>query len=114
MSELAGTQLTPDQLYDREWARTTVGCALGRLEDEYRASNKKAIFDSIKPILTQNSDSRPYKTIAGKLGMSEGAVKIAVHRMRKRFGEHLRAEIVETLTTPGDADAELKYLLSLL
>jgi RNA polymerase sigma-70 factor (ECF subfamily) len=114
MAELAEARISAEQLYDRQWAQTTLACALHRLEDEYRKGGRGEVFEALKPILAQGDRELSYKALGDSLGLSEGAVKVAVHRMRKRFGQQLQDEIADTLVDSAEVEAELKYLLSLL
>jgi len=102
--------LTPEGVFDRRWAMTVLDRALERLgetADEPR-------FEQLKPFLTSAGPQVPYRQVAEELGMSEGAVKTAVHRLRKRFGECLRAEIAETVADPVEVDDEVRHLLGVV
>jgi RNA polymerase sigma factor (sigma-70 family) len=103
--------LTPEKLFDRRWATILLDRALGRLRDEYTTAGKADLFGHLNGVLTGDAGSVPYREIGQKTGMSEGAVKVAVHRLRRRFREALVAEIAETVSDPGDIDAEIRYLL---
>jgi RNA polymerase sigma factor (sigma-70 family) len=102
----------PDELYDRRWALTLIDTVLGRLGGEFAAAGKASLFAELRGAIT--GGARPYAEIGATLGMSEGAVKIAVVRLRERFRELLRAEIAETVATPGETDAEMRHLLDAL
>ncbi len=114
MAELAENTLTPEQLYDRQWAQTVLACALHRIESQYQAGGKNDLFRALKPILSSGASDISYKDLGAGLGMSEGAIRVAVHRLRKEFGQCLREEIADTLADAAGAEEELKYLLSLL
>jgi RNA polymerase sigma-70 factor (ECF subfamily) len=101
---------TPDKAFDREWARTLLDTVLDRLETEYAQENKAALFDALKQTLTGASDAQPYAVIAAQLEMSEGAIRVAVHRLRGRYRELLRAEIADTVDSPDKVNAELRHL----
>lgn len=102
--------LDPAQLYERRWARVVLDRALARLSDDYAGAGKSALFERLRVFLTGEADV-PYRTVADALGMSEGAVKVAVHRLRTRLGALLRAEVAQTVNSPEDVDDELRYLL---
>ena len=102
----------PDVLYDRRWALTLIDTVLERLGAEFSAAGKAPLFAELRGTLT--GGARPYAEIGTVLGTSEGAVKIAVVRLRERFRELLRAEIAETVATPGETDAEMRHLLDAL
>jgi RNA polymerase sigma-70 factor (ECF subfamily) len=109
--------MTPDRYYERSWALTLLDRATAALAAEFAAAGKTPIFDSLKTFLTGDADSPGYPQLARTLGMSEGAVRVAVHRLRTRFRDLLCAEIANTLPNPGDPHAiqeELRDLLALL
>jgi RNA polymerase sigma-70 factor (ECF subfamily) len=107
-------ELSPDRLFDRRWAVAVIEQALARLDAEYAAAGKSELFAELKPLLTGGGGTRPYAEIGATLGMNEGAVKIAVHRLRQRYRAALRAEIAETVGSAEDVEAELRYLLEAL
>ena len=101
----------PDRLFDRRWAGISLDRALQRLRGEYHQSGKGAVADALLPYLTDAGDLPSYDTVAAGLGLTEGAVKVAVHRLRQRFGAVLRLEIAETILDPGDVDDEVRELI---
>jgi RNA polymerase sigma-70 factor (ECF subfamily) len=104
--------LTPAVLFDRQWAVLLLETVLGRLEAELAARGKQAEFQHLKPLLA--GDAQPYQLVAHALGTNEAAVKMAVHRMRRRYRELLREEIAQTVADPADVDDELKELFAIL
>lgn len=114
MAEAASDQLTPEKLFDLHWAKTILARALARLEAEYIEEGKGTIFGALRPSLGGAPSSPPYKDLAHNLGMKEGAVKVAAHRMRKRYGTALEAEILETISDPAELKRELKDLMAAL
>ena len=104
-------QETPDLLFDRKWAAIVLERALERLRDEYAAAGKADLVRLLFPYLTESTDLPPYRDVGADLGLSEGAVKVAVHRLRQRYGAILRAEVAETVSGDQDVDAELRDLL---
>jgi hypothetical protein len=84
--------------------------ALKRLRDEYAADGKAKLFEQLKETLTGERSTIPYAKLADRLGTTEGAVKMAVHRLRQRYREILRAEIAETVSGPEEVDEELRHL----
>ena len=102
---------TPEQLFDRKWAAITLGRALQRLRDEYDRAGKHAEADILLPYLTESSQLPSYKDAGVTLGMSEDAIKVAVHRLRRRFGESLRLEIAETVRQPDEIEDEMRDLM---
>ena len=104
---------SPEHLFDREWALEIVARALNGLRDEMKDADKSDRFDALKGTLT-GEDVLPRDEIAARLGISEGAVKVAVHRLRQRFRELLRDATAETVDNEANLDEELRYLVSVL
>jgi RNA polymerase sigma-70 factor (ECF subfamily) len=110
---LEPAQLTnPDERFRREWAQESIDRAMGRLRTESDGRGKAALFDAIKGCLVGEAPSS--REIADRLGMSEGAVKVAVHRLRQRFREILRTEIAQTVSDPSEVDDEMRQLVNAL
>ncbi|MGQ0733888.1 MAG: RNA polymerase sigma factor [Acidobacteriota bacterium] len=107
----ARDDLTPEKLFDRRWALILIERALLQVRDDYAAAGQAAVFDRLQGLLTGDSPALRYADLGQPLGMSEGAVKVAVHRLRRRFRDALVAEIAETVLDPADVDAEIAYLL---
>lgn len=103
---------TAEKLYDRRWALTLLDQVLARLREEMSAAGKLDLFEALKFSLTGGRTA--YAEVAAALGMSEGAVKVAVHRLRERYRELIRAEIAETVATPAEVEDELRHLLAAL
>jgi RNA polymerase sigma-70 factor (ECF subfamily) len=104
--------LTPEKLFERRWALTLVDQVLARLKEEYVAADKAKLFAKLEPGLTNEINPGLYAEWAVALDMSEGAVRVAVHRFRRRFGELLRSEIAHTVTTPAEVDEEIRHLFA--
>mgnify|MGYP001811692618 FL=1 len=103
---------TPIDVFERRWAMTVLDRAMGRLQQQVDSSESDISFEQLKPYLTSSEPQVPYRETAEAMGASEGAVATAVHRLRKRYGQCLRAEIAETVVDPSQVDAELRHLLS--
>lgn len=103
----------PEQLFDREWALATTAGALQALREEMASAGKSEQFDALKGSLTGEDDS-PREQIAARLDMSEGAVKVAVHRLRQRYRKLLREAIAETVSDEANLDDEMRYLVAVL
>jgi len=103
---------TAERLYDRAWALIVVDRVLSQLESEWCESGKPEQFRILKSTLS--GDRTPYPELAGRLGTSEGAARVTVHRFRNRYRELLRREIAQTVALPGDADDELRQLFAAL
>lgn len=106
----AVNDLTPEKLFERSWALNVLEQAVDRLEDEWRSSNKTEQFDALKAYLTPGAASATYRETAQSLDMTEGAVKVAVHRLRRAYRAQLRAVIAETVSTENDVEEEIRDL----
>jgi len=104
----------PDAGFDREWAMTVMGRALATVEKEMVEVGKQGQFDALKPWLVGDGSVPSQADTAQKLGMSEGALKVGVHRLRKRFRDVVRMEISQTLRDPSLVDEELRHLIEAL
>lgn len=109
-----GNALTPDRLYDRQWALTLLDRALTRLEAEHQRLGKAAEFAVLSPALTAERGDIPYATMATQLGLNEAATRMAVHRLRKRFREVFREEITQTVAQPDAVEEEIRHLFAAL
>jgi DNA-directed RNA polymerase specialized sigma24 family protein len=105
---------TPEQAFEYRWAVALLAEVVGQLEEEFRARDQADLFASLKPCLVGDRASQPYAELAPKLGMEEGALKVAVHRLRLRYRELLRAEIANTVASPAEVDAEMRHLFNVL
>jgi RNA polymerase sigma-70 factor (ECF subfamily) len=105
-----GHTVAAEQIYDRRWALDLLDRGLARLEAEFATAEKAAQFAALKFSLT--GEKVPLAEVAAQLGMNEGAVKVAIHRLRERYRDLIRDEIAETVTTPEDVDAELAELFA--
>jgi RNA polymerase sigma-70 factor (ECF subfamily) len=106
--------LGPDELYERRWAMTLLDESLERLQREFASAGRAGEFGFLKEWLTAERGGIPYGQIAAALGATEGAARVAVHRMRKRFREFFRQTIAETLDANWDVDAEMRYVVAVL
>jgi RNA polymerase sigma factor (sigma-70 family) len=105
---------TPETVYERRWALTLLERTVARLRSEFEAAGKEAVFTRLEGHLTGEQETLPYADLGAALGMSEGAVKVAVHRLRRRFGALLREEIAETVGDPAQVDDEIRDLFRAL
>lgn len=106
--------LTAEKIFERRWALTLLELVLQRLGEEYVGDGKEQLFERLKPTLTEASRTVPYSEIAARLGVSEGAVKVAVHRLRQRYRELVREEIAQTVAAPAEIEAEIRYLITVM
>jgi RNA polymerase sigma factor (sigma-70 family) len=109
-----GDDLTAEMLFERSWALTVVGRALEKLKSEYLRAERGRLFAVLKGHLTMEADASPYAEMAVELGMTEGAVRVAVHRMRQRLRDLVRAEVADTVTTAGQLEEEIRDLFKAL
>jgi RNA polymerase sigma-70 factor (ECF subfamily) len=109
-----GTDLVPEAAYDRQWALRVYDLALSRLRSEFAEAGKEQQFDLLKPFLSKLGSNADYAPIADRCGRSEGAVAVAVRRLRVRYGELLRAEVANTVASPEDIEDELRVLRTAL
>ena len=105
---------TAERIFARRWALTLLDRTLAALRREHQAAGKLPLFDTLKVFLTGQAGTPPLRQVADELGMTEGAVKVAVHRLREKYREALRAEIAQTVATQEDVDDELRFLLAAL
>jgi RNA polymerase sigma factor (sigma-70 family) len=105
--------LTPEKLFEKQWALSLLEQVLSRLRAEMAADGKAAMFEALQSVLIGDRKSG-YGAIAAELGMTEGAVKTAAHRLRRRYRELLRNEIAHTVASPEEIEGEIRYLLSCL
>jgi RNA polymerase sigma factor (sigma-70 family) len=107
-------QLAPESLYDKRWALTLLERAMERLGESYAAAGRRVLFEQLKGFLLTEASGESYRQLAIPLKLGEGAVKVAVHRLRQRFREMVREEVSQTVTTPAEVDEELRCLMAAL
>ncbi len=103
---------TPEKKFLRHWALTVLEQAMNTLEHECCENGKAALFSETKELLSGERDCATYAEIGRRLNMAEGATRMAVHRLRRRYGELLRNEIAQTVSRPEEVEEEMRYLLS--
>ena len=106
----ATNEPSPDQAFDREWAVTLLARVIERLQQECAAEGKAKLFDQLKGLLTAGQPAAPQRELAAALGMEEGSVRVAAHRLRKRYRQLLRNELANTLGDPAMVNEELRAL----
>jgi len=104
----------PEKLFERRWAAMLVQRVLAELGAEFNGRGKAALFTGIKPLLTGEPAAADYERLGAEFGMEAGAVKVALHRARRRFGELLRSEVANTVERPEDIEGELRHLMASL
>ncbi len=105
--------MTPERLFERRWALTVLEEVLRRLKGEYQERGQEAVFEALESVLIKG-EKAGYGELGARLGMNEGAVKTAAHRMRKRYRELLREEIAQTVSEPGMVEEEMRELMESL
>jgi RNA polymerase sigma-70 factor (ECF subfamily) len=103
---------TPEALFERRWALSLLEHVMEKMRIEFAAQSKPEYFDRLSQFLNREPGADRYQTLAAELGASAGTLRVAVHRMRRRYRDLLRAEIAETVSTPEAVDDEIRFLLS--
>lgn len=106
--------MTPDRLFARRWALIVLERAMDRLAAECRDAGKEWLFARVRSAIAGDGPEDSYAALAGELGLSVGALKVAVHRLRRRHAELLREEVAQTVADPAAVDEEIRYLLRAL
>jgi RNA polymerase sigma-70 factor (ECF subfamily) len=109
-AEEPATNLAPDLLFERQWALTLLDTVLKRLRENYARDGREAVFDALKDRLSADGDPASLASVAAQLAMNEGAVKVAVHRMRQRYRKALHDEIALTVDSAGEIEEEIRHL----
>src|SRR6187399_2395449 len=113
--ELAAVELeTPESLYERRWALSVLKHVMATLHEEFAAAGKAEEFDRLSGLLVRDSDATSYESLAEPLGVSAGALRMSVHRLRRRYRAILRAEIAMLVSSPDEVDEELRALRAIL
>jgi RNA polymerase sigma-70 factor (ECF subfamily) len=105
---------TPERLFDQTWALTLLDRVMRELQGEYASAGKGPTFDELQVFLTGEKADATYEEIGVRLQMSESAVKMAVSRLRQRYGQMLRREVMHTVTNPAEAEDELRHLVGVM
>jgi len=106
------SSLDPETVFDRRWALSLIHQVTSRLSREFAEAGKSQLFEALQPIMAQELIAEQCAAIASATGMSEGAIKVALHRLRRRFGQLLREEVAQTVSTAGEIDDELRHLFA--
>lgn len=105
---------TPEKLFEKRWAMALLDQVLLRLKAEYAEAGKETQFERLKAVLWGEKTDLPYAELGAQLGLSEAALKVAVHRMRQRYRNLLREEVARTVGSPTEVDNELRHLISVV
>ena len=106
------TKDSPEESFDRRWASSLLAKALTAVRADYEHLGKAALFDELKAAIWGGGSRCGYASIGQRHGMSEGAVKVAIHRLRQKFGEQFQREVSNTVSNPADVEDEIRYLLT--
>lgn len=106
--------MTPERLFERSWAMTLLERVAGRLQEEYVSADKADLYEQLTGFRLDASEQPAYAQVARHLGLSESAVKSAIHRLRQRHLELVRDEIAQTVANPAEVDEEIRHLLGVL
>jgi RNA polymerase sigma-70 factor (ECF subfamily) len=104
----------PDQIFERRWAQSVLERALVRLRDEYARAGRSDLFDALKDLQPGKHGAQGYAELGATLGLTDGGMKTAVHRLRQRHRQILREEIAHTVAKPEEIDDEIRHLLYVL
>jgi len=107
-------ELTPEKIYEREWAMTLLERAQSRLREEYVAAGNAELHDRLKGFPLAEKGASSFQQAATKLGMTESALKSAVHRMRARYRQLVREEVAHTVADPAEVNEEARYLIAVI
>jgi RNA polymerase sigma-70 factor (ECF subfamily) len=107
-------RLTPEAIFERAWAAALLARCLERLREEQAAAGTEPRFVRLRPFLTSDGTSADYATIADELGVAASTLRVAVHRLRRRFAAVLREEVAHTVADPADVDGEIRFMLEAL
>jgi len=107
-------RMNPEKIFERRWALTLLEEVLAALESEFVTSGRGEVFRELQPFLSGEQANPAYKDVAARLALSEGAVRVAVHRLRERYRELFRQEIADTLQAGEDVEAEMRHLFAVL
>jgi RNA polymerase sigma factor (sigma-70 family) len=105
---------TPESVFERHWALTVLDQTMDRLREEYAHAGKRDLFDLLKETLSGEKRGTPRANLAARCGISVGAVDVAVHRLRRRYGELLREEIAHTVRRPEEVEDEIRHLKAVM
>jgi len=111
--QVPGNSPSPDLEFDRAWARTILHRAFSKLESEYRKSGKTNVYRAVRAVLMEEENQEPYTAISARLKMSEGAFRVAVHRIKGRLRELAGQEVLSTVGNEEDQKTEMEYMISL-
>src|SRR6202451_3295768 len=105
---------TPERIFERRWALSVIDRVVEKLREEFVHHGRPEHFERLEVFLLGQSDAPPYVALAREMNTSEGALKVAIHRLRKRYRELFRQEIADTVADPAEVESELRFLAGVL
>ncbi len=108
------SESTPESLFERRWALALLHQTLASLRSEYDEAGNRALFRKLEPLLAGGRPAESYRELAGELEMSESAVKVAAHRLKRRYRDRLRETIAETVSSPDEIEGEIRQMVAAL
>lgn len=114
LERTAVDHMSPERHYELTWARSLLAKVMHRLGDEFAESGRRPVFDALQPFLSGGGERPGYSRLGAQLGLSEGALTVTLHRMRRRYGVLLREEIAATVASPEEVDDELRHLMQVV
>jgi RNA polymerase sigma factor (sigma-70 family) len=112
--EPADPALSPEQVFDRNWAIGMINRAVATLREDYEKGGRGALFAALAPVVWDNSGGESHAELARRLGLTPDACNVAIHRLRRRLGERLRLDVAQTVAEESEVDTELRHLISAL
>ena len=106
--------LTPEVVYERRWAMTVLDAVLSRLREQFEESGRGTLFEELKPFLRGAEAPGSYAEVSARTGLKENALRVAVNRLRRRYGELLRDEVARTVADPAEVPEEIRHLINAL
>jgi RNA polymerase sigma-70 factor (ECF subfamily) len=103
-------EVTPERLFDQRWALAVMQQAMEQLGVEFQTAGKRDQFERLRPFLSREGSREEYAELAGPIGVTAGAVTVAVHRLRRRYGEVLREVVAQTVAGPDEVEEEVRFL----
>jgi RNA polymerase sigma-70 factor (ECF subfamily) len=112
--KVASATATPEQVYEQRWAIALLEVVLVKLREEFAHLGKGELFAELEGHIWAENESPAYAALAERLGVNAGALRVTVHRLRKRYRELLRSEIAHTVASPGEIEEEIRHLIDVM
>jgi RNA polymerase sigma-70 factor (ECF subfamily) len=112
--QLESKSTDPDQIFHLAWAESLLDEVRGRLRGEYSGDERNKVFNALMPVLSRQLSSQDYASLSQQTGLTSGALRVALHRLRQRFAQTLRSVVAETIDDPDEIDAEIGLLVDIM